>query len=153
MPGDQTASSTPRAGTLVPLLSSLDWQPSQGSPDEILNAYLNYWTVIIKAFQTQDPAHLDEVATGTEYALNRKLLAELKAANHTVEMAVEHKVRRFASRGDETVLTDVNTITARVTDLNTNTVTTVPGVPYGDSTRPTYLLVRVGGTWKVSYAE
>jgi serine/threonine protein phosphatase PrpC len=148
-----------QAAAPVPLLTSLDWQPTQSAPELVLAAYFNYWKVITQAFFDVDPSHLSEVATGTEWELNRKLLAGLKAENHAVEFTVTHKETRVASRGNEMLLTDLNTITKRGFNRETKDTVQLRSVPYGDSpTRPTYVLVQVvqpdgSSPWKVAYAQ
>ena len=151
LPGDQPAGSARAvpAGTPVLLLSSLDWQPQfKGIPPTIQAAYDHYWAVTQQAFLSQDPAQLADVMVGSELTLTRGLVV---AQTHSVKLGVQHSMRGAAMRGDEIVLTDVNKID--VIDQRTNVVAPDQPVPYGVSTRPTYVLVKVDNTWKVSYAE
>jgi hypothetical protein len=145
-----TATAAPTAPNALATASAL---PSRAADlftpieREVIDAYLRYWDVRIKAYYNADPALLSQVMSGAELAREESQIRELAAQQRAAILDVEHDFRIVKALPDEAVIYDEYVNRSRLVDGATKRP--LPETSGEIVEKVSYEFRRINGTWKV----
>src|SRR5438132_1433800 len=73
---------------------------------DLVDAYLRYWDIRMRAYYDLDPSRLHEVMAGEELAREERQVLDLKGQGRAVSMDVEHNIRILKATPEEAVVYD-----------------------------------------------
>ncbi len=135
----------PTSGQPTPVAVDL---PS-GLANAILQGYMNYWAVRVKAMR--DPADstidLESTMAGTELGIARKTMADYQARGEAYYSDVHHQIWITSAGASDATVIDVYTVTSQPLDPETKEPLNSAAIV--EQARDQFQLQLVDGAWKV----
>jgi hypothetical protein len=139
-----TSSAAPLAGSPAATAAPSVLTPLQ---KEIIEGYLRYWEVRIRAYYELDVSHLPEVMAGAELQREEGAIRDLRAQGRAAKWDVEHNFRILKATPDEAEVYDeyVN----RSVFIDASTKQEIPAKSPPPVRKISFFLKKGDGSWKV----
>lgn len=131
------------AGSAVPSAAELI-TPLQR---ELIDAYLRYWDVRMRAYYDLDASRLREVMAGAELTRETQQVLDLRTQGRAISMDVEHNIRVLKATSDEAVIYDEYVNHSLYMDPATKRESPTKETPPIE--KISYQFKKVDGVWKV----
>lgn len=114
---------------------------------EVIDAYLRYWVVRIRAYYDLDTSHLGEVMAEAELAREEEGVRELRAEGRGADIDIEHNFRVVKANDNDAVVYDEYVNHSVFIDAVTKQV--IPTKEPPGVLKISFQMRKIDGTWKV----